>query len=135
MIQREHGYLAGCRLLHSLIDRHARDTLAALGRIVATGVVDEDPPHDLCGDPEEMRPIPPIDLALIDESQIRFVDERRRLQGVARPLTTKLAPRDAAQLGVHERQQLIERTVIPATPLIEQRRDIPRGAHYIVPKA
>ena len=77
---------------------------------MTTGVVDEDPPHDLCGDTKEMRPILPIDLALVDESQVHLVDERRRLQGVARPLVTKLARGNAAQLGVDEWQQLIECT-------------------------
>ena len=91
IIQREHGYLVGNGRLDSLIDRHALDTIAPLARVVATGVVDEDPPHDLCGDTKEMRSTPPIDLPLIDESQVRFVDERRRLQGVAHPLAAKLA--------------------------------------------
>ena len=108
----------------------------ALARVVATGVVDEDPPHDLCGDAKKMGPIPPIDMALIDEAQIRFVDERRRLQSMAHPLMTKLAPRDPAQLGIHQRQQLIESTVIPAAPIIEQRRDIRRrGHHYLLQRA
>ena len=109
------------------------DTTTPFVRVVATGVVDEDPPHDLCGDTKEMRPTPPIDLPLIDESQIHFVDERRRLQRVPHPLAAKLAARNAAQLGIHQRQYLIECTVIPAIPIVEQRRDVRRcGHHYLV---
>ena len=126
VIQREHGYLLGNDRLYSLFERHALDTIASLACVVATGVVDEDPPHDLYGDPKEMSSTLPIDLPLIDESQIGFVDERRRLQSMPHPLAAKLARCDAAQLGIDERQQLIEGTVIPATPIIEQRRDVPR---------
>ena len=46
---------------------------------MTTDVVDKDPPHDLRGNTKEVRSTPPIDVALIDESQIRLVDERRRL--------------------------------------------------------
>jgi hypothetical protein len=78
---------------------------------------DEDPTHDLRGDTKEMSPVTPIAVALIDESQIGLVDECRRLQGVAHPLMPKLPLRDPAQLGVNERQQLIECAAIPATPV------------------
>jgi hypothetical protein len=135
IIQREHGYLVGCCLLNGLVDRHALHTIAALDSVVTTSVVDEDAPHDLCGDTKEMSPTPPIDLPLIDKSQICFVDERRRLQGVPRPLATKLAPGDTAQLGIHERQQLIESAVVPATPIVEQRRDVRGRGHHNLSKA
>ena len=98
-----------------------------------TGAVDQDPAHDLCGDTKEVSPVPPIDLPLIDESQVGFVDERRRLQRVPGPLATQLAPGDAAQLGIYERQQLVEGTVIPPTPIIEQRRDVRRWGHHQLP--
>ena len=126
LIQRENGYLVGWRRFQGRIDRQVMDALAPLARVVATGVVDKDPPHDLRGHTKEMRAIPPIDPPLIDQSQIRFVDERRRLQGVPHPLASKLARGDAAQLGIHERQQLVEGTVVPATPIVEQRRDVRR---------
>src|SRR4029453_7442544 len=70
MMEREHGDLVGGCRINSLIDRHARDTVAALVRGVATSVVDEDPAHDLRGDTKEMSPVAPIALALIDEPQI-----------------------------------------------------------------
>jgi hypothetical protein len=77
--------------------------------------------------------IPPIDLPLIDESQVGFVDERRRLKRVPGPLATQLSPGDAAQLGIYEWQQLVEGTVIPPTPLVEQRRDVRRWGHHQLP--
>src|SRR6185436_7974758 len=41
--------------------------------------------------------------------QVRFVDERRRLDGLPRPLAPHVGPRDAAQLVVHERRQVLGR--------------------------
>ncbi len=86
-------------------------------------------------DPKEMCPVLPIDPLLVDEAQIRFVDEGGRLQAVAGPLATELTPGNAAQLGVDERQQLIESTVIPVSPIVEQGRDVRRrGPHRLLSK-
>ena len=134
IIQRKHGYPVGPSRLDSFVDRHALHAAAAFARVVPTGAVDQDPPHDLRGNAEEMSSTPPIDLPLIDEPQVCLVDERRRLQGVPQPLAAKLAPRDMAQLAIHERQQLIERTVIPAAPVVEQRRDVLRRGRHCIPK-
>jgi hypothetical protein len=65
--------------LERLINRHSLNPVAALCRVMTTCVVHENPPHDLRGDTEEMGPAPPVNPALIDESQVRLVDEGRRL--------------------------------------------------------
>ena len=57
----------------------------------AAGVVHEDSAHHLRGDAEEMRAVPPVDLALFDQPQVRLVNQRRRLERVPRPLAAKLA--------------------------------------------
>ena len=52
------------------------------------------------------------------------------LQGVVGPLVAKLARRNAAELGIHKWQQLVERIPIAATPIAEQRRHIARREHW-----
>ena len=124
VIQREDGHLVRRRYLSRLVDRHALHTAAPLARAATPGVIDQDPAHDLRRDTKEVRSILPIDLPLIDEPQVHLMNERRRLQGVVGPLATKLAGRNATELRIDERQQLIECTAVAATPLAEQRRDV-----------
>jgi hypothetical protein len=64
-----------------------------------------------------VRSILPVDLALIDETQVDLVDERRRLQRVIHALASELTGSDAAQLGIQERQELVERGGVAATSI------------------
>ena len=96
---------------------------------MTTGVIDQDPAHDLRRDTKEMRSILPIDLALVDEPDVRLMNEGRRLQGVVGPLAPKLARGNAAKLRIDEWQQLVERSPVAATPIAEQRRDVARRHH------
>jgi hypothetical protein len=41
---------------------------------VAASVIDKDSAHDLRGHAEEVRPIPPVDVALVNEPQIHLVN-------------------------------------------------------------
>jgi hypothetical protein len=91
---------------------------------VTAGVIDQNPAHDLRGHPQEMRPILPIDLALVDDAQIHLMNQSGRLQGVADSLHPKLARLDAAELRIDDWQQLIERSAVAATPISEERRDV-----------
>src|SRR5262249_44829445 len=50
-------------------------TAAALRIRMTTRVVDQDTPHNLCGDGEEVRTIGPVDILLIYETNVSFVDE------------------------------------------------------------
>jgi hypothetical protein len=54
-------------------------------------VVDEDAPHHLGRHSEEVRAILPIGVSLIDESEVRLVDQGRRLQDVPGALVLQLA--------------------------------------------
>jgi hypothetical protein len=87
-------------------------------------MIDEDPAHHLSRDAKKVRPIPPVDVPLVNEPQKYLVNERSRLERVARSLTPEMPRRHPAQLGVDERQQLIEGTLVAATPVPEQRRDL-----------
>ena len=48
--------------------------------------VHQDMPHHLCGDTEELRAILPFDLIRADQTHVRFMHQRRSLEGVIGPL-------------------------------------------------
>ena len=76
-----------------------------------------------------MRTIVPIDRALVGEPQKRFVNQRGRLQRVARAFGAQLTGRDPSQLAVHEREQTIERAPITVAPFVEQPCDVVTRGH------
>ena len=78
--------------------------------------VDEDAAHDLRGGPEEMRPVLPLHVLPVHQPQVRLVDERRRLQEVARTLAGHLPRRQPVQLVLDHGGQGLERRRIAATP-------------------
>ena len=61
-------------------------------------MVHEDVPHDASGNRQEMRPVLPRNILGIDEAQIGFIDERRRLQAVPRTLSGHTPSRDPLKL-------------------------------------
>ena len=85
-------------------------------------MVHEDPPHERRGHREEMRPVSPRRV-LPDEPQIRFVDQRSRLQGMAGRLLAQIARGTAAQIAVDERHQPFRRRLRALAPGLEQLRD------------
>ncbi len=78
--------------------------------------VDEDAAHDLRGGAEEMRAVLPLHVLPVHQPQVGLVDERRRLQDVARPLAGHLARRQPVQLVLDHGRQGLERSRIAATP-------------------
>ena len=72
-----------------------------------------------------MRATLPIDAVLVHELEKRFVHERRRLQRVTGIFTREVAPRDAMQLAVDERGQLLEGARVSTLPSVEQVGDVP----------
>jgi hypothetical protein len=124
MVQGEDGYLVGRGDVLGFIQGHTAHTLAPFVRAMTTSVVDEDAAHDLRRDTKEVRAILPIDLALVDEPEVRLMNQGRRLQRVVRTLAPKLACGHPAKLRVDEWQQLTERSPVATTPIAEQRRDV-----------
>jgi hypothetical protein len=92
-------------------------------------VVDENPAHHLRGGPEEMCPIAPIDLPLVDEAKVDLVHERRRLQRLTRAFAPKERRGSPSELSVHSRDQLIPRLEVALVPGLQKRGDIYRPVH------
>jgi hypothetical protein len=60
-------------------------------------------------------------MSLVDKSKIRFVDERGRLQRVARPLASEVGASPPAQILIHQRNEAIACGLIPSAPGLKQR--------------
>ena len=65
-----------------IIKRDRALAVAAFASGVRARVIDQNAPHRLRGDAEKVRAILPAHVALIDQLDERFVDERGRLQCV-----------------------------------------------------
>jgi hypothetical protein len=83
-------------------------------------VVDEDAAHHASGNRQEVRAILPWNVLGIDESQICFVDQRRRLKAVPGTLSCHAPSRDLVQLPLYERNQPVEGGLVALTPSSQQ---------------
>jgi hypothetical protein len=77
-----------------------------------TSVVDEDASHYLCGDAVEVRSILPLHL-LIDEFQVGFIHQSRRLQRVIVAFTAHVSMCQFMQFVFNHRYQFFESRMIP----------------------
>jgi hypothetical protein len=64
-------------------------------------MIDQDATHHLCSDREEVGTVLPLNLLLINKSEICLVNQGGRLKGVAGALTSKVAGRVPAQFSVY----------------------------------
>jgi len=79
-------------------------------------VVDQDAPHHLRGDAEELRAALPGDAILPDQPEVRFVDQCGGLQRVVRPLAAEVRHGAPSQFPVDEREQIVARLKVSVTP-------------------
>jgi hypothetical protein len=86
-------------------------------------MIDQDPPHELCGKSYELRTTLPGHIPLIDEAQVGLVNQGRALQRVVRALSTQLPVCKPAQLCINQRHQLAEGTLIARGPVEEELSD------------
>src|SRR3954466_3114139 len=59
-------------------------------------------------------------MVLLDEPQIRLMDQRRRLQGVPDALAPQVGSGAPPQLLIHHAQQPVPRLHVPVAPRLEQ---------------
>ena len=72
------------------------------------------------GDGAEVGAVLPPLRAILEQFEIRLVDERRRLQRLARTLPFEIVRRETPQLGIDERHQRLERGSIAARRPIDE---------------
>lgn len=88
---------------------------ATLLRPATPGVLAQRPPHDLACDGDEVCAIRPVGSFLIDETDVRFVDERGWRQGVPAALAAGKVSREPLELFVHGLRELIDAAAISVT--------------------
>ena len=91
--------------------RDAAEAGPALLGAAGARALDEDLPHRPRGDADEMALVVPR-RAGAGQPEVGLVDERRRLEGLARPLPPHVGPGDPAQLVVNERRDLLGRLAV-----------------------
>ena len=96
---------------------------------MTTRVIDQNPAHHLSCDAEEMGAIAPVDVPLVNESEIDLVNQSRRLKRVPNPFVAKLACSNSPELRIHERKQLVEGVRVTAAPFRQQRSHVRQGRH------
>ena len=101
---------------------------------LCASVIDQDPPHQPCGHSQEVCAILPVDPLHFDQSQVRLVHQRCRLKTVTGAFARHAAARDPCKLILNERHQLIQRRMVAAPPVQQQRRNpgIPRQSAAIL---
>ena len=63
-----------------------------------------------------MRTVLPLHLVRVDQPQIRFVDERRRLEAVAAAFACDASARDLMELTLNERNQSVKGGLVALPP-------------------
>jgi hypothetical protein len=74
-----------------------------------------------------MRAILPLDFLLVNQPEVRFVNQGCALQGVPRGFPPQIRRRECAQLVVHGGHKPIQSVYITARPLFQQDGDIGVG--------
>jgi hypothetical protein len=80
-------------------------------------------PHNLRGCRDKMRPALPDRLGIVNQLQVRFVENGGRLQGVASSLPAHVMVGEPVQFRMHQREQLSQRFLVSVAPLAEQLGD------------
>ena len=98
--------------------------------MVSAGVVDQNQAHQPGRDPEKVRPVlKPHRLRLVEQSQISFVDQRRRLQRLAGTAPSQISSRQLVKLSINLRRQLFERVRLASSPGNQERGNGRRSFH------
>jgi hypothetical protein len=116
IIERKNVRVRRWGVKHQTIEIHLHPTPRPLVHLSPSCVVDEDSPHEPGGEGEEMDAVLPGHSALVDETEERFVNERRRLQRVVAALVTQVQGSATAKLLVQHRHQLVAGFLIAIAP-------------------
>ena len=83
-----------------------------------------------------MRTILPLDASDVHEPKVDLVDKCRGLEQMVGVLPSHLAFRQSPQLVVDDRQQFLNRALVAASPIKQQRCDVVSWGHgtSIVPR-
>ena len=118
-VEVEHVHFRGVGGDMNRVEGHPRPAARSLEHAVGAGAVHQDATHDLGGDGEELRPVPPHRAPLVDQAKVGLVDQGRGLQGVVAALAAQSSRGPSPKLVVDERHQAVARALIPLAPCLE----------------
>jgi hypothetical protein len=124
LVEGQHIDVAGLSNWRDFIQTHHRDRSAPFVGPLAASVINEDLTHQCCRNRKEMRPVVEREAVQDHQSQINLVHESSCLESVPRAFSPDLPARYAAQLGVHQRNQPIERSSVSLPPGSQQFGDV-----------
>ena len=99
-------------------------SIGALLRIPGARVVHENVAHVACDGGKEVGAALPVHVLGPEQPHVHLVNERRGTQRVIRTLLLQVVCRDAPQLRIDERDQLVARGLVALTKLTEKRRNV-----------
>ena len=105
------------------VQRDAFESATTLVGEPRSRVIDEYPPHQARSHAKEMGPVAPVDMPLIDQSEVGFVDEGGWLQRMAGYLAPQLRACDTSQMVVDNRDELVKRVSFAIADREEKVRD------------
>ena len=92
--------------------------------VMSTSMIDQDAPHHLGRNSEEMGTILPAHAVVSHQAQVGLVHEGGRLERVAAALTLHIAVSQAAEFFVHDGGQAVERALVSIAPGSQTRADV-----------
>jgi hypothetical protein len=90
-------------------------------------VVDQNSTHERRGHGQEVRPIRPIGAPLIDQPQVRLVNQRGRLKGMIGSFVSQLPCGERSQFAVDEWPQCVRSALLAGAGSVEQLRQVLRN--------
>ena len=120
------GRALNCRRRLVTMQRDAFESATTLCSEPRSRVIDEYPPHQARSHAKEMGPVAPVDLPLIDQSEVGFVYKSGWLQRMAGYLAPQLRACDTSQMVVDDRDELVKGVSFPIADREEKVRDFGR---------
>lgn len=120
------GRVLNCRRRLVTMQRDAFESATTLSSEPRSRVIDEYPPHQARSHAKEVGPVAPVDLPLLDQSEVGFVYEGGWLQRMAGYLAPQLRACDTSQMVVDDRDELVKRVSFAIADREEKVRDFGR---------
>jgi len=120
LIQDDHLALSWQHGSDTLVQTDPDSPARTFGRVTLARMIDEHLPHGVRRDAEEMSAVLPDDPILPNESHIRFVNQRSRLQRVLSTLAPQICGRSATKFLVHDRHKVVACLEVTTAPCPQQ---------------
>ncbi len=124
LVESQHFDAVPGRRHRHFVERETHHLPPALRRRSLTGVIHEDPPHDLGAECQEVRAVLAADAPCPHQLEVRLVREAGRLEASGSLRPGELPVREAPQLRVQEVHEEVQRPCIAILPRGEHRGDL-----------